>query len=381
MIYRGKITIGLLLFPMLVVLISACVEPYEFVIKNERPVLVVEGYISNVSYYQSAEYPSDPRFFKVRLSYTSNVDNVRNQPVRNATVFVEDDHENQWYYTYEEESAILHDAETYVLWDPNFKVVEGRSYRLSIRLATDEVFYSEWTELPKEGKQEMGDLFFKETNKQEYVSKGTEMEVEEVSGVNLFINLPENGSDQSAYYRWTFEPVWIYEAPLARSSEPAYRCWVRNQNYLSNYVLQHDHQRGYDKALFFIKTKGNERVYTDFSLLVRQQSLNEGAFYFWKEMQELAGPGGVFDKPPYNLRTNLYAASGDASVFGYFVVAREQAKRWRFSIYDLSYPVENDLKKNCLLPYGPPISPDPCRDCRAYTNGKATVYEPNWWAD
>ena len=50
---------------------------YEFLIENEQPSLVVEGYISDKSYNETLQYPGDGRCFSVKISYTSDVINRR----------------------------------------------------------------------------------------------------------------------------------------------------------------------------------------------------------------------------------------------------------------------------------------------------------------
>lgn len=372
-----KATKQVMICCLLGLICQACIEPYEFEIKKEEAALVVEGFVSDVSYLETLSYPSDGRFFSVKLRYTNDVTNARDRVEPNAVVFLEDDEQNQWYYKQAEE-----EPGTYRLEIPDFKVYKGRKYRIGIQLPTDEQYYSEWSALPEVQAPPMGELSFNETSQQRFVYKGKEREVDDIAGVELMLNLPPHANDQPIYYRWDFNAVWIWVAPLAYSSDTFYRCWARNKNYLNNYTLQNDPNGGYEKALLFLQAKGNERVYEEFSLLVTQFILNEEAYYFWQEMQELAGPGGVFDKPPYNLKTNMYSSGNSKkAVYGYFTVVMEQAKRWNFNILDLSYPLENNLKEICLLPYGPPARGelDACKNCMGYLNGEPTIQPPNWW--
>ena len=69
--------------------------------------------------------------------------------------------------------------------------------------------------------------------------------------------------------------------------------------------------------------------------------MNEDYYFFWKEMQEQNEGGAIFDRPPFNLRTNFHSLSGDKKVSGYFGVVQEQAKRWYFDMSELTYHVEN----------------------------------------
>jgi hypothetical protein len=68
-----------------------CIEPYEFTVKNNNPTLVVEGFISNVSFNESLNFPSDGRYFTVYLRYTSDVINKKDEVVKNAVVYLLND--------------------------------------------------------------------------------------------------------------------------------------------------------------------------------------------------------------------------------------------------------------------------------------------------
>jgi hypothetical protein len=109
--------------------------------------------------------------------------------------------------------------------------------------------------------------------------------------------------------------------------------------------------------------------------------MTEEYYYFWKEMQEQNLEGAFFDKPPFNLNSNIHALSGEKKVSGYFGVVNEQAARWYFNIKDLTYSVTNTLKGDCMINYGTGEKAPSCTDCRQYHNGEATNVKPSWWMD
>ena len=126
-----------------------------------------------------------------------------------------------------------------------------------------------------------------------------------------------------------------------------------------------------------METVRNHKVYVKYSSLIVQHVLTEEFYFFWKEMQEQNEGGAIFDKPPFNLRTNFHSLSGDKKVSGYFGVVQEQAKRWYFSIKDLSYYVENTAKTDCTIPFTEYTCPN-ASIARDYffgipTNGQATM--------
>lgn len=359
-------------YVFLFVSILGCIEPYEFVINDDTPVLVVEGFITDVSYNQSKEYPSDGRYFQVKLSYTSDVTNVRGESVSGATVQLLSSEDERWLYKEAGNGE-------YMLKYSDFAAIPGVSYKLSISISGGDVFESEWLSLPIVEDQQMGEISFIETSKETYEVVANEKQVITVEGISVRVNIPENVNNQPRYYRWDVEPMWEYTVPLRPYVNKT--CWIRSNTYLPNYSLKEDYVGHYANDLFFIETHGNERLFERFSLLVKQYMLGEKEYYFFSELQELANSGAFFDKPPYNLKTNISGVDNDRRVVGYFWIASEQARRWYFDIYDLSYPVYNHLLEECLKPYGPPAVGEinPCRDCLGYLNGRPSLDEPEWW--
>lgn len=368
----------LLLFSLLFLFLTlACVEPYEFDVENEQPNLVVEGYISDISYEESKEFPSDGRYFTIFLHYAGDVGNRRDLSATNATVYLESDSGEKW--TYMEKEA---EPGKYVLFLNGFEAEEGKAYKLHIELPNEERYESDWQSLPTSTLATIGNVGFEEVEKQLYKVQAGKQVVETIKGINVFVDLPENNTGSTTFYRWKFTPTWIYIAPLVSPNGPNYKCWVTSRYYLADYALQKDRRGGYRKNLFFIETIRNDRLFERFSLLITQQAMSEDFFYFWKEMKEKAEGNSLFDTPPYNLQTNIHAKSGKGKVSGYFGVVEERAIRWYFSIEDLSYWVDNPLKADCLVVYKPgdPPSP-PCLSCEEYIFGEASTVMPGWWKE
>lgn len=361
----------LIQFALLFAFLTGCIEPYEFVVKDTAPRLVVEGHISDKSFNETVLYPSDGRYFTVKLSYTSDVTNVWGDVVNDAMVQIMDD-------TGETHDYISYGNGIYALVNPDFKAIEGRKYKL--RISRNVLVYeSSWESLPAADVGEMGEIQFTEVERPVYKYEAGKQVVRTVKGINTTIQLPAYGSVKPAYYKWDYSAHWIYSAPLAPSTSPVKKCWAVNPLYLSDYTLLEDYKGGFKNKLFFIETIRNERIYENFSVLIRQQILSEGYYFFLKEMQE-QNQGGLFsDKPPYNLQSNFKALDEKQKVIGYFSVVREQGKRWYFNRDDLSYTVENTLRGDCLVVYGPGGPAPECLDCTQYSNGTASTQEPIWW--
>lgn len=357
----------------LIFLFAGCVEPYDFVIVDKEPRLVIEGTISDKSYNETLLYPSDGRRFSVKLTYTSNVSNERVQPVSDASVVLLDDLSTSIAYA-EVQSGI------YEIMDPDFKAVPERAYKLQVKLSNDEIYESSWERLPEYEPLPVGEIGFSETEKVTYQYVEKEKKVKTIKGIDVFVQVPTRNQGQTTYYRWDYSTHWIFIAPLPPVFSPVKKCWVAGTHYLSDFRLLADHVGGYKANLFFMPTEGNERILEDFTVLVRQKVLSEDYFNFLREMQEQDQNFLHSDRPPYNLKTNFTAVSGGRDPIGYFAVTGEEATRWYFNVDDLSYAVPNNLRQGCQGP--PPFVPPPgCNSCIEYQFGLATTVEPDWWRD
>lgn len=352
---------------------TSCVEPYQFVIKDNEPGLVVEAHISDKSFKETLNYPSDGRYFTVRLTSTSNVTNVRASPIQFAKVQLSNDHGDVWDYS---ESA----PGVYTLFDDEFSAQAGVQYKLIIKLSDDRVVESGWESLPGTAPPAMGEITFHEEDIQKYVVQANEQVLVTAKGIRTKIAIPENTSHDPLYYRWSFVPHWIYKAPLSSAISPGYICWATDPYYIRNYaLLQLNNSGNFSKDLFFMETVRNERLFEKFSALVVQHTISEDYYYFWKEMQEQNENGAIFNKPPFNLKSNFRSLTDDKAIAGYFGVVQEQATRWYFDKTELSYYVDNTLMKDCTVPFQDP-APE-CFDCREYSFGVATNVKPSWWID
>ena len=84
-------------------IVFSCIEPYTFVVPDNSPTLVVEGYISDKSFNDTRDYPSDGRYFSVRLTYTTDVTNVLPEPKTDAMVMLISDSDEEWAYQHSDE--------------------------------------------------------------------------------------------------------------------------------------------------------------------------------------------------------------------------------------------------------------------------------------
>lgn len=363
------------LFIGLCTLNLSCIEPFSFDVDNVEAPLVIEAYISDVSYKETINYPSDGRYFKVNLRYGQRILS-KGQTVKDAVVTLISEKGDRWLY-----SAVQNKLGTYILSDPNFKAVAGIKYKLHILLTNGEEFESEWVGFDPTFRP-MGNISFIETERYENEFRaGQEKPVVRLKkGINLTVEIPENLVEKT-YYKWEYDATWIYIAGKLPPRHPNYRCWVRsNGTYLSQYSIAEINTGRFSQELVFISVESNFRVAEGLSVLVSQQIISKEHYNFLSELEEQSLTGSIFSPPPYNLKTNYHHINGEKQVFGFFSVVHEEAKRFYFSEDDLSYSISNSTVEACrALPMTYPG--DPCVNCLNYNyGGTPTLTKPFWWS-
>lgn len=354
---------------------TGCIEPFSFDVENVEAPLVIESYISNVSYNESVKFPSDGRFFTTTLRFGQNLSG-KGQNAEGAQVRLISENGEIWYYT-----EIHSTPGTYVLLDPDFKAIAGMNYKLHITLKNDDQYESEWESF-EENNNRMGNVSFVETERYETQFRPGDASpvIRSVRGINLTVNLPEFNSEEKSYYKWEYESTWIFVAGRLSRENPFYRCWVLGNSYLSQYNIAEVNSGGFDQELVFINVESNERVAENLSVLVKQFRISKEYYNFLNELNEQSQAGNIFAAPPYNLKTNYKSINKQKPVFGFFSVVHEEARRIYFSEDDLSYPISNSTEEMCKSAI-PPYQPgDPCDNCLNYSlGGVATLSKPFWW--
>lgn len=356
-------------------LFSTCIDPVEFDTSDEPTRLVVQGYISDVPAKNRESDGYSTPYFQVKLSLSSPVSNFRDSPVRDAEVRILDDQGNEHELTEFETGA-------YYLVDQDFKAEEDRNYFVRISTADGKIYESQPQKL--QASLPAGPARYQTDSRLTVADIGGQSEVVTLEGITVSVDLPTHNTRESVYYLWELVPTWIYVAPLVPQGDPNSTCWVTNIYYLDDIVLHEDKlgQGNYPKELFFLEAETNTRLEHDFSVLIRQFSLNKETFEFWEDIKKQnESVGSIFDPPPFSIRGNLFNVNDpDDRVLGYFSVMGESTQRWFTSIWELPYNLP-DINP-CDPPPGGPNLPTPdCRDCLKYRGGSSSItnVEPNWW--
>ena len=352
------------------VLLFACSDKYDFNVDADTLGIVIESSISDVSFSESIQFPSNGRYFSVRLTQTTKVDNVRDKKVEGASVILSDSEGNNWQY--EEDRK---DLGMYYLRKDDFKAKKDLSYQLVVDLEDGPKFQSNWEKVPIIANTQ-GEIGFDEVNKDIFKWEANERVIRNREGVNVKIEV-NGGQSVPRFFRWSFDPLWLYKSELTDFDSPVRYCWVTSKYDFEDFVLQKDYGKdAYTKELFFLETSENEFIYQYFSALVHQELMSEGYFNFWVDFKAQKEKGGLYDQPPFGLPTNFTSVNSDWTVNGYFGLVSEKTKRWEFTVNLLSYNVPNNLYDVCVE-----ISDgsDQCANCLLYNIGTPTNVPPWWW--
>ena len=354
---------------------TTCIDPIEFDTSSEPFRLVVQGYITDVPAKNRETDDDMSPLFRVKLSMSSPVSNLRDNPVMEATVLLLDDLGN------ERKLVEFFDGE-YVLVDGDFRAVEGRSYFIRISTPDGNVYESRPQRLSKS--PPTGPAKYLPESRLSVAEVSGQSEVVSLNGISVYVDLPPNNGQEPVYYLWELLPTWIFKASLLPEGDPRKTCWVTNLYYMDEVVIHQDKfgKGNHTKELFFLEAETNSRLQHDFSVLIRQFSLNKETFEFWEDIKKQdESVGSIFDPPPFSIRGNLFNVNNpDDRVLGYFSVMGESTQRWFTNIRELPYSLPRI--DPCRPPPGAPNIPSPdCLDCFAYRGGSSSItnVEPNWW--
>lgn len=346
--------------------IISCIETFSFNSESELDILVVDGFISNVSYSEL----EDKRYFDIRLVMTGEVKNTRDEQVSGAEIQISDDLSQYWDYS-EVEPGL------YRLYFEDFKADPDRNYQLHIRLSNGEEYISEPAALPSDHVE--SELVWEETTQLEYRVVAGETKIREARGLLFKAKMPSLENKEKVYNKWDFLTTYTYTAPLANENDPNKYCWANDQFFVSDVVIKEENVGNVFHDLFFLNV--DTRLVEDgMSILARQQSMTPKNFQFWEDLENQEKQADLFAPPPYNLISNIAPVGHDRQVLGYFGVVRESFKRWIFVEKDLSYKFLSpgfSMEPECGF-----IPPPECFNCfEAPYPPRAVVsnVQPKWW--
>ncbi|WP_075349438.1 DUF4249 domain-containing protein [Algoriphagus marinus] len=327
---------------LFLLLLTACIDPYETEVEQGQQYLTIDGTITSVA-----------QVHRVRLTRGDTYGSIFQgliRPVTGATVIVRD---NLGEVTFLEENE---EDRGYYETPATFAAVVGRSYSLQIQLVDGKVY----TSFPE--KVEAAPLIKSLGYQSQRIP--VEGEVNDASGVQLIVDIDDPADQNNFYYFRNSEATYVLETrpdlyttpPPDRSPAPKDCCFtcfqtetVGNQSY---FISSDDNFNGLSTRLIagFIPDNGRRFVNT-YRIDLRQLNVSQEAYRFLrlvKQQSEISG--SVFDPPPANIRGNMISLDDpEEVVLGFFIAAGESKKRVYIKNSDLDF-VQNIA-----------IIPDDCR--------------------
>jgi hypothetical protein len=240
------------------------------------------------------------------------------------------------------------------------------------------------------------------------------------NNVQLYVN-SHNTADTVGYYRWDYDETWKYHSSYSSGfdwvngqvvvrnlADYVYNCW--SVSHSSNVIIASTAKLAQDviyQQPVATVPYSNERLWLEYSILVRQYSLTQDAYNFWQNLKTSTQQlGSLFDAQPAQLQGNIHNVSNPGEVVvGYISACSVQTRRifinandvkWQYLPYydslDCStMSVRPDSMSYYFPPSGPykwvvegtlPFSPNyiivpaECADCRVHGG---TNVKPSYW--
>ncbi|MCW3784872.1 DUF4249 domain-containing protein [Marinilabiliaceae bacterium AAT] len=275
-----------------------CVYKYEPDISKYENILVVEAELSNL-----------PGPYEVKLSRSFGYGQKNGSPVCDATVKFMDK-------TGLEIPLFETNEGIYQTIDNSFQGIVGKSYKLHIEI-DDEIYESDF-----------------ETIKEPIPIDNIYWEFKKIDnnrGIDILIDAHDS-NNKTHFYAWDYEETWKFHVPfnnydLFPELEECYKS-DRNTNFITTSTTNRNNDIVKGHSLKFI-TEEDNRLYLRYTILVKQHSLSEPTYKYFKDLNELNyNQGTLFDPIPGPLSGNIENVSGNNKfVLGYFFVSGATEKR------------------------------------------------------
>jgi len=302
---------------LLLLLVQACIDPYEPDINETQEVMVIDGMISD-----------RPGLYKVRVSMSTPYTDPVFNPVGGCVVSVSDNQGNMEFY---QESWL--EAGVYEAWlDEPFLGV-GKSYSLQVVHPSNRIYVSDYDTL----------LSCPPVDSVYYiheVSGGTDPD--DVWQGLQFYNDVRGFEGGARNYRWRATATWEYHAPnspqyiryraqnIPVTLDTVHICYLTETIetvYAASTRLLSENNI-YKNKLHYVSDQ-SPRLSERYSLLVEQHSLTDQAYNYWEKLAaQSANSASLYETQPTSSQGNIYNINWpDEKVLGCFYATQVQDKR------------------------------------------------------
>lgn len=342
----------LLSFIVFICFISSCVKSIDPELRNEAPILVVEGGVSN-----------DTVPYTIRLSYSGPFESGRTIPdqylEKDAAVKIKDDEGKTVTLTHSGNGL-------YATTDPTFVGKAGKTYTLDILLKNGKHFISRPEVIP--APVSIAKVNAAYNDRFNYIVPTT-------LDVSVDVNDP---AGQENYYRWS---TYSWSMRKSNGVSCGFGCIMYEYCYQKNAdtsvrILSDAAVNGNLVSQVPI-AKSYIYWYGDHFIDIQQQSLSRSAYQFWKSYQEqITRSGSLLDPLPASIKGNVYNADNPSEfALGYFTAYGTTHKRVVLVPFSITDYLLDRTAKQFITP-GPAVCFLTYNDALTYPPPPARQYPP-----
>ncbi len=320
----SKVKLKSFLIFFVLLTLCTCIDPYNPQLPGYDSLLVVEGLITN----ENSSYT-------VKLSRNIQSQDSVPEKVSDAVVSVTDELGistmliNYGDGVYKTDSTV-------------FTGVIGKSYSLHILTPDGKEYESDaCTMVPV---PDIDSIYYLKD------AKINNDKSETHEGISMYLD-SEEGNGINNYIRWEYEETWKFALPSIKrydyvndSTMPPVAiqkdfCWKQRKS--SEILIQSftPQQKGHIQKvpITFIASDLSDRLTIQYSLLVKQYSVSETEFGFWKALKKVnENSGDIFGSLPFFVNGNVFNVENkEEQVLGYFQVSAVSQKRIDIPLKDL----------------------------------------------
>lgn len=331
----------------LVLLSYGCIEPFSPKLGVYKPILVVEGLLTNENISNI-----------IKLTYSfQNRDSV-SLKINDAIVYLTDDTGDSTTLKGSGEGIYKTDS-------LGFRGTIGKTYSLHIRTSDGKEYISSpCTMLPVPG---IDSIYF--LKDEQLVNNQTAVK----KGISVFVD-SKPGPIDKYFIRWDYDETWKIRVPEPVSytyinsytilkipeNEKKEYCWKtgKSTEIIIKEVLDGSQDRIMKHHINFIAGDESDRLTVRYSILIKQYSISEEEYNFWRNLQKLEEFGGdIFGPQPFEISSNITNINNPGEkVIGYFQVSAVNSRR-KYIDYSDIYPFGlPGFNTNCTSYYMVPDS-------------------------
>ena len=318
---------GRIILLLMLITLTACVEPFDPQIDSYEEILVVDGIVTD-----------EEVAARVRLSRSYSYDQNRSNAETNAIIILSDETGNNYTLTEVDDGYYTYEGN-----DLNPEV--GKLFKLYIMTRDGEEYESDYQEMLQA--PDIDSVYFVDYRgnpSSSYVNR---------EGVDFYLNA-EGGEDKSRYYKWEWEESWKILPPI---NYPAVKyCWQFNESSGINIATTENLAENVlnNEFIYHVPFTQN-KLAIQYSANIKQYAVTRDNYIYLTKLQKInRGSGGFFDPIPAALSGNINSLTDpDKPVLGFFEASTVSSKRIFISRQDLEYGYIANGFEDCEIIYIP----------------------------